>query len=337
MDRTLVIGPAWVGDMMMAQSLLKAVKAQIPDTVIDVLAPDWSRPLTARMPEVSESISMPLTHGQLGLAARYRIAKNLPHTYQRCFVLPNSFKSALIPFWANIPTRIGWRGECRYVLLNDLRVLDKTKYPLMVQRYVALAYPKNQPLPHQLPNPKLQIEPSQVAAALNKYDLSPVKGSVITLCPGAEFGASKRWPVEYYAQAANHFQKLGYQIWILGSNKDFTVAEQINQFSNHLCVNLCGKTSLAEAIDLMSLSACVITNDSGLMHIAAALDRPLVAVYGSTSPNFTPPLSEKASIVKDTIACSPCFERECPYKHHQCMKNIQPQKVIEATMRLIAL
>lgn len=335
-DRTLVIGPSWVGDMVMAQSLFKSIKQCYPDTTIDVLAPDWSRPLTDRMPEIHQGLSMPLKHGELGLKKRYRIAKNLPHRYQRSYVLPNSFKSALIPFWANVPDRIGWRGEWRYPILNDVRVLDKKKYPLMVQRYVALAYRKNAKIPTQLPTPSLEIAEKNIDAALQTHHLSKQGGPIITMCPGAEFGASKRWPIEYYAQVAMDFKKQGYQIWILGSEKDRPVGEKINQLSQDACQNLCGQTSLSEAIDLMSLSDCVVTNDSGLMHIAAALGRPLVAMYGSTSPGFTPPLGDRVRILRSDLSCSPCFQRECPLNHHQCMKNINPNRVTNAIEDLIS-
>lgn len=334
-DRTLVIGPSWVGDMVMAQALFKAIKAKYPATRLDVLAPEWSRPLTDRMPEIDLGLSMPLKHGEFGLKKRYQIAKNLPHSYQRSFVLPGSFKSALIPFFAKIPKRIGWRGEWRYPVLNDVRVLNKQQLPLMVQRYVALAYEKTVLLPSVLPRPQLVVQAENVEFALKKHRLSLQLGKIISLCPGAEFGASKRWPTEYYAQIASFFIKAGYQIWLFGSEKDKPVAEQINQACLEQCVNLCGKTSLAEAIDLMSLSACVVSNDSGLMHIAAALNRPVVAVYGSTDPAFTPPLGDKVKMIRSDMQCSPCFQRECPLQHHLCMKNIQPERVKAAVSELM--
>lgn len=290
-DRTLVIGPSWVGDMVMSQSLLKTIKNQHPETKIDVLAPAWSQSLTQRMPEVSGGIHMPTGHGELGLSKRYQIAKSLRNRYRRSYVLPNSFKSALVPFWAKIPLRIGWRGEWRYPLLNDIRVLDKKRFPLMVQRYVALGYEATRPapLPENVPVPQLIVDEINVQAALEKYQLSLEKGPVIALCPGAEFGPSKRWPDEYYAQLAQYFLNLNYQVWIFGSQKDDAVAQRINRVCEDRCENLCGRTSLAEAIDLLSLSQCVVSNDSGLMHIAASLNRPVVAIYGSTDPGFTPP------------------------------------------------
>lgn len=335
-DRTLVIGPAWIGDMVMAQALFKCIKVRYPDTQLDVLAPDWSRPLTERMPEIHQGLSMPLKHGELGLGRRYQLAKNLPHIYQRCYVLPNSLKSALIPFWAKIPHRIGWRGEWRYGLLNDMRVLDKQKYPLMVSRYAALAYEKDAILPDLLPKPKLKVLPQNIEAALINYDLMLDNGPIVALCPGAEFGPSKRWAVQDYAKVARYLIKKGYQVWIFGSAKDKEVSEMIADATDHECVDLCGRTTLADAIDLMSLSHCVITNDSGLMHIAAALGCPLVAIYGSTDPGFTPPLSHHVTVLEANTDCRPCFKRECPLKHHKCMKEIHPRKVIDAALSLMA-
>jgi heptosyltransferase-2 len=329
-DRTLIIGPSWVGDMVMAQSLFKAIKEQHPETTIDVLAPEWSRPLTERMPEIAQSIAMPIKHGELSFGIRRKLGLKLREEgYQRCYVLPNSFKSALIPRFANIPKRIGWRGEWRYPLLNDVRVLNKKTWPLMVQRYVALAFDKQTPVPYQPFRPKLVAKAENIEAALARYQLNRNQ-PIMVLCPGAEFGPSKRWPENYYAELANAYLAKNWQVWIFGSAKDSEVAKLIQAQTIRPCHDLTGKTSLADAIDLMSLANMVVSNDSGLMHIAAALDRPLVAVYGSTDPGFTPPLNDKVTIVQEKMACSPCFKRECPLKHHDCMRKLSVQKVIDA-------
>lgn len=328
--RTLMIGPSWVGDMMMAQALFKTIKQRFPDKTIDVLAPEWSRALTARMPEINESIALPFKHGELSLKKRYQLAQSLKaKQYDQCYVLPNSFKSALIPFWANIPERIGWRGEWRYGLLNRIRVLDKKRWPLMVERYVALSYPFVPPSPGTYPTPALTVNPDDVQAALTRYDLN-TEQPILVLCPGAEFGPSKQWPVDYYATCANHYLDQGWQVWVLGSKKDQSVAATISTKTQARIVDLTGRTALAEAIDLMSLASRVLTNDSGLMHIAAALQRPLVAMYGSTSPEFTPPLGEKVRVLQSSVPCRPCFKRQCPLQHHDCMKNLVPEKIIEA-------
>lgn len=332
-DKTLIIGPSWVGDMVMAQALFKAIKVRYPQTTIDVLAPEWSRSLTARMPEISASIPMSLKHGEFGLSERIKLASKLTmQNYQRCYVLPNSWKSALIPFLAKIPKRIGWRGEWRYGLLNDVRVLDKQQFPLMVERYVALAADKQQA---QALRPALIADADNAQKALATYALNLDK-PILVLCPGAEFGPSKRWPEESYAAFANHYIAQGWQVWIFGSAKDTTVAKQIQDQTRNQAIDLTGRTSLGDAIDLMSLAKLVATNDSGLMHIAAALNIPLVAIYGSTSPGFTPPLSDRVRIVKEAMGCSPCFKRTCPLMHHQCMKQLSVDTVLQAAHSLVS-
>ncbi|MGY0218448.1 lipopolysaccharide heptosyltransferase II [Endozoicomonadaceae bacterium StTr2] len=334
----LVVGPSWVGDMVMAQSLFKTLKQQHPDCCIEVLAPAWSRPLLDRMPEVHTSINMPVGHGKLDLGMRRKVARELArYKYDEAILLPNSLKSALIPWLAGIPVRTGWRGEMRFGLLNDIRLLDKKRYPLMVERFVALGLPAQAKLPEQIPRPALQIAEDSLAAALETYHLETDR-PVLALCPGAEFGPAKRWPEEYYAEVARVRAEAGWQVWLFGSEKDKPVAEYIRdslpEDLQHLCVNLAGMTKLAEAVDLLSVADAVVSNDSGLMHIAAALERPLVVVYGSTSPEFTPPLNENKAIVSTGIECSPCFKRECPLGHLRCLKELMPEQVIEALDKL---
>jgi heptosyltransferase-2 len=333
----LVIGPAWVGDMVMAQVLFRLLKQQQPDASIDVLAPAWSAPLLARMPEVRTSFDLPLKHGEFGFAARKKIGHSLRGKYQQAILLPNSWKSALVPFFADIPLRTGWRGEMRFGLLNDIRTLDKEKYPLMIERFSALAYPQNTVLPAQLPRPHLAIKADELAAALQKYQLS-VDAHILALCPGAEFGPAKRWPERHYAAVASQCIEDGEQVWIFGSAKDVPVAEAIWQLlpesQRRHCHVLAGKTSLAEAIDLLSCANAVVTNDSGLMHIAAALNRPLVAVYGSSSPQFTPPLADAVEVVRLGLDCSPCFKRECPLGHLNCLNELLPSRVLDALSNL---
>lgn len=328
--KILIVGPAWVGDMVMAQSLFEVLKQQNPEILIDILAPVWSQGLLERMPQVHRSWVLPFQHGELKLYPRYRLAKSLlANEYQQVILLPNSFKSALIPFWSNIPIRTGWRGEWpRFLLLNDARFLDKTKLPLMVQRFVALGLPSGTALPQKLPRPSLQISQSQQALALDKYQLvRPTR--LLAMAPGAEFGSSKRWPAEYYAAVANAKISQGWEVWLFGSSKDKPVAEEICHLTQNKVMDLTGKTTLTEAIDLLAFATVVLTNDSGLMHIAAAVNRPLVALYGPTSTQFTPPLSDSATILSLNLSCSPCFQRTCPLGHWRCMKDLLPDQVIQ--------
>ncbi|UQY36449.1 lipopolysaccharide heptosyltransferase II [Pseudomonas fulva] len=333
----LIIGPSWVGDMVMAQTLFQCLKMRHPDCAIDVLAPDWSRPILERMPEVRQALSFPLGHGVLELATRRRIGKSLAGRYDQAILLPNSMKSALVPFFAGIPLRTGWKGEMRYGLLNDVRKLDKDRYPLMIERFMALAYPAGAELPQPYPRPSLQIDPATRDAALAHFGLA-LDRPVLALCPGAEFGEAKRWPSEHYAKVAEAKIREGWQVWLFGSKKDHPVGEDIRSRLipglREEAVNLSGETSLAQAIDLLSCAASVVSNDSGLMHVAAALNRPLVAVYGSTSPQFTPPLADQVEIIRLGIECSPCFERTCRFGHYNCLVQLQPGVAVDALQRL---
>jgi heptosyltransferase-2 len=334
--KILVVGPAWVGDMVMAQSLFKLLKQHQPQVIIDVLAPAWSLPLLERMPEVSTGIVMPLGHGQLHWRERYRLGKALRQNgYHQAIVLPNSFKSALIPFFAKIPKRTGWRRELRGMLLNDARTLDKARYPLMIERFMALGIAPNETLPAQHPLPELYSSAETQNVALANYGLARSDRPVLALCPGAEFGPAKRWPEEYYAEIANAKLAEGWDVWLLGSPKDAIVAETIMQATEQRCVNLTGRTKLVEAVDLLSLASAVVSNDSGLMHIAAAVKKPLAAVYGPTSTTFTPPLHDKAKLLQLQLDCQPCFQRECPLQHQRCMRDLKPVQVLNALSELI--
>ena len=330
----LVIGPSWVGDMVMAQVPLVSVQQQDPEAVIDVLAPAWCAPLTSRMPQVRRLIPMPFGHGQLALGARRRFARELQgESYDRAIVLPGSFKSALIPFWARIPVRTGWRGEMRYGLINDMRRLDKARYVSMSQRYGALALPANEPLPARLPRPCLTVDDEAVVALRASLGLED-PGPVLALCPGVAGKSAKRWPAGHYGAVAAHYAARGWQVWVFGNAQDEKLVPEIlaslspeHQARVHMLI---GRTRLEEAVDLLSCADAVVANDSGLMHIAAALSRPVVALYGPTSPHFAPPLTARHSVLRLDLACSPCCKRVCPLGHGRCMQDLEPAQVMEA-------
>jgi heptosyltransferase-2 len=336
-ERILIVGPSWVGDMVMAQSLFRQLRADHPGTSIDVLAPAWTHPLLERMPEVRQGIVMPLGHGQLQLRQRYRLGVRLRDAgYDWCILLPNSLKSALVPFWARIPRRTGYVGEMRWGLLNDARRLDRRALPMTVQRFVALGLKPGQPLPRPLPVPALQTSAGSVDAALEAHGIARTDAPVLALCPGAEYGPAKRWPQAHYAAVARDRIAAGWQVWLFGSAKDQAVSAEIQAAAGGGCLDLTGRTSLAEAIDLLSLADAVVSNDSGLMHVAAALERPLVAVYGSSDPGFTPPLNARKRILSLDLDCSPCFRRECPQGHLDCLVRLTPERVLAALEELRA-
>lgn len=325
--KILVIAPSWVGDAMLIQPMLMRLTGRYPDCQIDILAPSWTVALLREMPEIHDVIINPFAHGSLQLSDRYRLGKQLrANRYDKAIVLPNSFKSALVPFFANIPVRTGFVGEMRYGLLNDARKLNKTALPLMVERFAQLAESPQDALSRPVPQPRLQVSKERLHQVLDKFGLT-LSQPVALFCPGAEYGPAKRWPYPYFAELAQNLKTKGYTVWIVGSPKDQEIGEKIVALGNPSCRNLCGSTDLSEAIALLSCAALVVSNDSGLMHIAAALDRPMLALYGSSSPDFTPPLSPHARIVKIDIACSPCFKRECPLGHFNCMKQLTPKFV----------
>lgn len=327
MQKILVIAPSWVGDCMLMQPMLVRLMQRHPDAQIDLFAPPWTAALLRQMPEVHEVIINPFPHGALHLTARYRLGQQLRVAhYDQAIVLPNSLKSSLVPFFAGIPLRTGFVGEMRYGLLNDPRRLDKHELPLMVERFAQLAEAPGDAMQRPLPQPRLRATVKQRENILDKFGLT-LEQPVAVFCPGAEYGPAKRWPIPYFAELAQHLRDLGYTVWLVGSPKDREVGDKIVALGNNACHNLCGATELSDAIALLSCADLVVSNDSGLMHIAAALDRPMLALYGSSSPRFTPPLSANAQVLKLDMKCSPCFKRECPLGHFNCMKQLTPDEV----------
>jgi heptosyltransferase-2 len=325
-QQVLVAGPAWVGDMVMAQSLFMILKQRPHPVAIDVLAPAWSNPLLARMPQVREAINLPVAHGELGLGRRYQLGKSLRSKhYDQAIITPRSFKAALVPFFAKAKQRTGYRGEMRFGVINDMRKLDKTVLRQTVQRYAALGLDSDALQPPEVPFPRLEVDKQNLHRLLDELKLALDK-PVVAMMPGAEYGEAKRWPVKYFAEVAKQLTGQGVQVWILGSDKDHAVACEIAE--GKPVMNLCGKTRLEDTIDLLSACKTAITNDSGLMHIAAAVDIPLLAIYGSSTPDYTPPLTDKAKIEYLGLECSPCFKRSCPLGHTKCLNDIKPERVM---------
>lgn len=313
--------------MVMAHTLVTLL-ARAADTRIDMVAPPSTAPLAGRMPDVTKCWTLPVGHGELGLGRRRTLAAELAREgYDQAIVLPNSFKSALVPFWAHVPKRTGWHGEARFVLLNDRRRLEADRYPLMIERFMALALPVGGTLPRPYPQPRLSADAARAAELVREFGLAA--SGATALCPGAEFGSAKRWPAERYAAVARHQVAAGRQVWLLGSPGDAPACREIEAMVPVGLVNLAGRTKLLDAVDLLSRAERVVCNDSGLMHVACALDRPVVAVFGSTSPAFTPPLGSRARVVRQPVPCSPCFERECPLGHLDCLVKLPPERVIE--------
>ena len=326
--KILVVGPSWIGDTLLAQPLLTLLHRQHAGLALDVLAPPWTLALVRRMPEVRRAIANPFQHGELKLGERRRLGVQLrDERYDQAIVLPNTLKSAFVPLFARIPRRTGYRGEMRWGTLNDVRLLDEQAMPLMAQRYAALALARGEALPAQLPEPRLIVDDEQRLATLDALGLAGAARAV-ALCPGAEYGPAKRWPPAYFAELARSLRDEGDAVWIVGSAKDASIADDIVRLSGGACVNLCGRTSLDQAIDVLASVRLAVANDSGLMHVAAAVGTPLLAIYGSSTPAHTPPMSQAARVMKIDIECSPCFERTCPLGHFNCMMMLKPDRVL---------
>jgi heptosyltransferase-2 len=320
-ERILIVAPSWVGDAILSEPLVAVLRDEpLEDPLVDVLAPPWCAPVYERMRGIAQIIDSPFRHGEVGLKQRRALAREVrSRDYTCCFVLPLSFKSALIPWLAGIPRRIGYAGEGRRVLLNDARRLERKALPRLVDRMVALAVPRGHMVP-LLPAPVLVPNAANAAATMRALTLSTHRPIAI-LCPGAEYGPAKRWPAEHFIALGRRLLDDGFAVWLLGSPNDQAAAMPIAGALAGVR-DLTGRTDLGTAIDLLSLASVVVSNDSGLMHAAAALGRPLVALYGSSSPAYTPPLSPLAHVAKIDIACSPCFQRECPLGHFKCMREL---------------
>jgi heptosyltransferase II len=326
--RILIVAPAWVGDMVMAHTLVQLLMRRDPSAEIHMLAPSATAPLAQRFMGVASGRVLNVGHGELKLAARQALARELRRErFRQAIVLPNTLKSALVPLWAGIPLRTGWHGEARFGLLNDRRRLEQARYPLMIERFMALGLPPGAPLPRPYPTPRLEVDPDNRRRLLEALELS-LSGGVLALCPGAEFGPAKRWPAGHYAVVARRALSEGRQVWLLGSRGDAEVCGAIRSLAPG-AVDLAGRTTLLDAVDLLSLADHVVCNDSGLMHVAGAVGARVTAVFGSTSASFTPPLGKGASVVSLKLPCSPCFQRRCPLGHLRCLRDLPPSRVIE--------
>lgn len=320
--------------MVMAQALFRHIKSLDTDIAIDVLAPGWSLPIVARMPEVREGFASQTAHGELGIGRRREIAAALQtKAYSRAIVLPRSLKAALIPWLAKIPQRTGFRGEWRYGLINDMRAFDATVLDQTVKRFVALGVSSSaasDKLLPMLPMPRLRVDNDNQRRVVKQLQLDCSR-PVVAMMPGAEYGPAKCWPLQHFAELARSLDDAGLSVWILGSEKDAPSGAEIA--ANSAALNLCGKTALADVVDILAKCTHAVSNDSGLMHVAAAVGVHVHAIYGSSSPSFTPPLTDQRHIHYLNLDCSPCFQRECPLQHLRCLKEISVESVLQEVVQ----
>ena len=331
MAKYLIVGPSWVGDMVMAQSLFKTIQLQDPEAIIDVIGPAWSSPIIARMAEVRSAITLKTGHGEWGISTRRKLGQSLQsEQYDEAIVLPRSWKSALVPFFAKVPKRVGYHGEQRYILLNERRKLDKKTLNQTVKRFVSLGVNKSIAYPPQnLPDPVLTVDKGNQAALYQSHGLDTSRPAVAMMA-GAEYGPAKQWPLAHFHELAERLITQGYQVWILGGPKDIDDGNVIIKDLGQHAHNLCGKTQLVDAIDLLAAAKLAISNDSGLMHVAAAVGTKVHGIYGSTSEAFTPPLTMNKVIHNLHLECSPCFKRTCPLEHTNCLNQLKPEQIIQS-------
>jgi heptosyltransferase-2 len=326
--RILVVGPAWIGDMVMAAALFRLLRGEDRDVSIDVLGPPWSVPLAGRMADVRRGIALSVDHGEFAFGRRRRLGIELrAEGYDRAIVLPRAFKAALVPYFARIPWRTGYATELRSLLLTDARVLDRVALNQTVKRFMALGVSPGEPVPEPQP-PRLRIDTANRAALLDRFGIG--RRPAVALMPGAAFGPAKRWPVENFASLARDLVARGFEVWVLGSAIERELGNSVCDGAGPAAHNLCGATTLEDTVDLLSAAQAAVTNDSGLMHVAAAAGTHVVALFGSSSPVFTPPLTPNRTVHYLGIECSPCFARECPLGHLRCLTGIAPGQVLSA-------
>ncbi|MEE4184973.1 MAG: lipopolysaccharide heptosyltransferase II [Gammaproteobacteria bacterium] len=332
--KTVVVAPAWVGDVVMAQSLLMLASAA-DRAPVDVIAPPWAPPLLNRMPQVASVHVLRAGHGELGLGTRLRLGRQLrDHAYQRAIIVPRSLKSAIVPWLARIPVRIGFNSELRAALLTEVRHLDKNRLSRTVDRFASLALPADADVVTP-PRPQLQTDAANQQRLLATLGLTAAE-PVVALMPGAAFGPAKMWPLEHFCALARQLAATGVEIWILGAAGEHPAGEAIAAAAGRRAHNLCGKTRLDDTVDLLALSRAAVSNDSGLMHVAAAAGTYVIGLFGSTPPAMTPPLTELSDVHFLGLDCSPCKARQCPLGHLNCLRQILPEQVCVTVERALA-
>ena len=324
-EKLLIIPQNWLGDIVMSQTLLKRVKSENPNTEIDILVNSTFKSLVERMPEINKAVILDSGHKELGLLKRLNLARRIKGNYDQSIVLSRSIKSALIPFFAKIPIRTGELGESRYILINDLKKFTKEDRRKTAFRYVSMFSKKEEVLDEKY-YPSLQSDPENIEILSDKYKLNLDK-KIIIFAPGAAFGPSKMWPVEKFKELGEKLNK-DFFILILGSNNEKNIGDKI--VTNKNMINLCGETTITDAVDLMHISEFCVSNDSGLMHLASATNTKSISIYGATSPELTPPLTSNKEIHYRGISCSPCFEKKCKYGHYNCLVEIQADDVFKS-------
>lgn len=331
-DSCLVVGPQWLGDAVMAQPLLADLARRGP---VDVLSLAALAPVYQAMPGVRRVWPVEWTRGKLEWSARRALAQTLrSEAYPRAVVCPNSWKAALVPWMAGIPKRRGLRGEWRLGLLNDIRrpQADTARGPSQPAQYAALADTPESAL-RAAPALHAPTAPAQAERPDTAHTDAANLPGLLVICPGAAYGPAKQWPAEHFAAVATDWLEHGGRVAILGTGADrdtqAVIAGRIPAALQARLEQRAGDTSLVQAMAILSDAQAVVSNDSGLMHVAAALGRPVIGIYGSTDPQHTPARGPSVSLVSAGLGCSPCFQRTCPLQTTACLKDIAPERILQ--------
>lgn len=326
--RTLVVADTCVGDIVMDQTLLALLKLQAPQNPIDVAAPTWARELTARMPQVDRHI--PLDINRLPPLRWFTARQMLRGRYAQAILIPRSATAAALLRFSGIPQRTGFR-QVRPGLLNDPRGRSPGNFR---DRMIRLA-PKSLNIPDPLPLPQLRTDRDAVAGILKRFQLDAPQQPLCALAPGtAPKMPTKRWPIGRFRALAGLLLREGYRICVMGGRPEQPLAAELAPLDPGRITDLCGRTSVGEAADVMAGADIAVCNDSGLLHVAAAVGTPVLGIYGPTSPEKYPPLSGHSMVIWAHTPCSPCYQPRCPYGNHACMNAVSPEQVMDEIVRL---
>ncbi|ROO31900.1 lipopolysaccharide heptosyltransferase II [Salinisphaera japonica] len=329
-QRILVVGPSWIGDMVMAQSLFIDLRARHPNAVIDVLAPPVTASLVARMPEVDTVLESALRHGEFAWGKRRAEAARVKTgRYDQAIVLQRSAKAALVPWLAGIPQRTGVRGEMRYGLINDVRTLDTARYPLKAEHYALLGLAGDGDALAPITYPRLAVDTDNQAALTARFGLD-LSRPIVGFAPGAAYGPAKAWPASHFAELAARLDDDGWACWIFGSAADRELADAMKTAAPRHGVDFAERTRLTDVVDLAALATHFVGNDTGIMHLASAAAPSVIGLYGSTDPDYAPPLAPRAQRLWRGMDCSPCRERRCPFGHQACLSELSVDDVLLA-------
>jgi heptosyltransferase-2 len=322
----------WIGDFVRCHTVVQLLKARWPDRPIDVLTPPLNAPLLDYMPGVRQGIVADLRHNRLDLFRHPQLASRLrAEAYGTALIMSRKWKAAWAPFIAGIPERVGFIGEARYVLLNDKR-WGEHKLPRQIDQCAVLALPPDAPLPDTWPEPRLHVPLADTTAWKARRGLAGPRS--IALAPGA-VGPSKRWPASYYAEVAQALIAQGWIVWVVGGPNETPIAREIVTAAGPQAHDVTGH-DLREGILALAAADFVLSNDSGLLHVAAAIGTPTAGIFGPTSPQLWAPLNPLAATIEThtEVSCRPCHEPTCRFGHHRCMRDISAAQVLDIITRV---